>query len=446
MSRLKLDFSIDNTYDRTIFIQEYLSKPPFDKNPPTDDELEMCGNYILWGKTENGKNVVQNKDIEIETRNKTWSGKKEEQSLDELLETPTFNEQVIAQPTEARTKIPRIVFSREEALKNAPPHIAETLQNLFEQIDRLDLLLNYYDLKHGKRKNPPRDTLLERFSEEESEKIKQKANSLNQFRYLKLRHLLVELRREQFSLKDCYSEPIQRTPPLVEPAPSTTFFESDIPVFPLGLLSEQKVSKNIFYSREDFNPYLLSENDLQEISKFLWEKKKDTLSGYKIYFDFRELEHVYNFFLQYFEMEDSSLEGPVDSTTKNFLDTLNFYVEMAELTEVQREILNLKIKKVKNQEIAEIINKQFQKSYTANYISTIFKQKIIKRINEAASAHLNTVESIFFPEEFKQCSSCRAWLLRDNKNFVKKSRSKDGFANKCKICDKKDRKMRKGTR
>ena len=45
---------------------------------------------------------------------------------------------------------------------------------------------------------------------------------------------------------------------------------------------------------------------------------------------------------------------------------------MAEITEVQREILDLKMKHVCNQDIAFTINKKWGKSYTVNYISTIF--------------------------------------------------------------------------
>ena len=50
-----------------------------------------------------------------------------------------------------------------------------------------------------------------------------------------------------------------------------------------------------------------------------------------------------------------------------------YYVDFAELPEAQREILDFKMKKVKNQDIADYINKKYGKSYTANYISTIFR-------------------------------------------------------------------------
>lgn len=116
---------------------------------------------------------------------------------------------------------------------------------------------------------------------------------------------------------------------------------------------------------------------------------------------------------------------------------------MADLTDIQREILELKIRKIKNQDVAKQINEKYGKSYTANYISTIFKQKIIVRINEAAQLHWDVIENCFYPENFKKCTGCGRELLLDPRNFVRKSRSKDGFNSKCKRCEKKERQKKK---
>lgn len=441
MNRLNLDFSLQSNEERTKFLEKYLAEPQFTLKPLNNDELETCANYVLWGKDPDGKNPVQKKEIQIQTKNKTWD-KKEEESLDALLEAPAFNESIIIRPSEARIKISKEVFSRKEALEKAPPHIKEIFIELFKEIDKVDLILNYYDLAHDKRKNPPRDELLQGFSEEEQQKLQERAKKLNQYKYLKMRHLLVELRRQQFTLKDSYCPKIQRdTIRPIEPEPSFLTFGSDINIYPLGLYTDQEVSSKIFFLEENLIPDSFSEEDLQKISNFYWKKQKEEEISF--FFDFREIEHVYNLFLLFFELEDSSLEGNIDSTTKYLLRTLEYYIEMAQLSEVQRKILNLKMKKVKNQDIADIVNKEFGKSYTANYISTIFRQKIIKQINEAAVYHEQIVQNLFFSEEFKKCSTCGRTLLKSPRNFVRKSRSKDGYANKCKCCDKKDRQNKK---
>ena len=146
-------------------------------------------------------------------------------------------------------------------------------------------------------------------------------------------------------------------------------------------------------------------------------------------------------FLQLEELGEEEQE--CCSTTNSLIKTLWFYIEEAELTDVQREILNLKIKKEKNHYIAFYINNKYGKTYTVNYISTIFRQKIIPAINNAASYHKQIIRSLPFDEEFKVCTKCGRRLLRDPINFVRKSRAKDGLSNHCKACDKREREEKK---
>lgn len=437
-NRLHLDFQIESIDDRNKFLEEYLQREEFIKKPLTEEELETCANYILWGKDKDGKNVVQRKEIQIKTKNGTWD-KREDDSLDALLETPSFNEATIIGPNSVRTKIPREVFSRTKALKDAPDALKPIFKDLFYQIDKLDLTLNYYDLAHGKRKNPPREELLQQFTPEEQLQLEEDSKHLNQFKYLKMRHLLVELRRQQFTLKDSYSSIIQRhTVPSVEYMPNSISFETEISVLPLGTKNKNKIASLIF--RDEYIPSEYTEEELQSISNFLWEKKKESND---ITIDFRELEHVYNLFTLFFDLEDEALKKEIESETGSLLQTLKFYTDMADLSEAQREILDLKVRKYKNQDIANIINQKYNKSYTANYISTIFRQKIIRQINEAAQFHEEIIGNLFFPENFKRCTCCNKMMLRAPENFVRKTRAKDGFSNRCKRCDKADRLRKK---
>ena len=91
-NRLNLDFSIQSITDRKAFIDTYLYTPQFKNLPPTKEELETIANYILWGKEEDGKSLVQKKQIQIKTKNSTWTSQSNLSSLDELFESPTFNE------------------------------------------------------------------------------------------------------------------------------------------------------------------------------------------------------------------------------------------------------------------------------------------------------------------------------------------------------------------
>jgi hypothetical protein len=62
-NRLDLDFSIEDRESRNEFLRSYIERPEFKRKPLTQDELEMCANYLLWGKDENGKNAVQRKEV-----------------------------------------------------------------------------------------------------------------------------------------------------------------------------------------------------------------------------------------------------------------------------------------------------------------------------------------------------------------------------------------------
>ena len=121
-NRLHLDFSISGTSDRKDFVDHYVQRPEFISKPLTEDELETIANYILWGKDNDGLNCTQRGEIQIETRNKTWQ-RDDTESLDAMMESPTFNEASLRRPTEARTRIAREVFDRSEALAQCPPHM-----------------------------------------------------------------------------------------------------------------------------------------------------------------------------------------------------------------------------------------------------------------------------------------------------------------------------------
>ena len=440
-SRLKLDFTLSTTEERKNFIDRYTKELTF---TPNAEELEMMGNYILWGKDADVYSAVQRKEIQISTRHNTWQ-KKGEESLDALLESPTFNETNLFEVP--KTKPNRAVFSRKETQTEAPKHMQKIFQELFAQIDTIDLVINYYDLLHGKRKNPPRDELLEKFSEEEQHILEDRAAHLNQFKYLKLRHELVELRRQQFTLRDSYRPMIQRTTPqLPITNEKNTIFEFNCEVLPLGVQMEDGILCKLFLNEENLHPAAFNEQELRQISDFYWEKKDilDRLDTFKeLYVNFLDETHIAAILQMYFELEDSYNEEDLDLMTRRLLCTLQYYIKLARLTDVQREILDLKIKKKTNNEIQKYINKKYQKSYTINYISTIFRQKIIPSICEAVEYHQEIIGNLFFEENFKKCSMCGKELLLSKYNFIKKSRSKDGYSNRCKICEKEERKRKK---
>ena len=486
MNRLRLDFTITSALERQQFLEQYLKQITF---KPTSEELELMGNYILWGtitsnnKTNNtsnnksddksgntpdnksddksneltsGKSRTYNKKdtvaaksgIEIRTSHGTWDSKQKAESLDALIESPTFNEASLTNNPIHYTST-KENFSRSKARKEAPHIVLLELEELWRLIDRLELLLNYYDLKSGKRKNPPREQLLNRFNEDEQHKLREAADKLNQYQYLKKRHELVELRKQQFIYRDSYAPTLLISSKINRPLEEGHIsWDTEVVMAPLGLYYKQSdYSKLIF--RKDINPEDYSEEQLRYISDFFWKKKEllNDKNSRKQIIDFRDLENVYQIISMLGDLREAAARNEerneVEATNQALIDTLYFYIELADLTEPQKDILQLKINGKKNQEIREIINKKYGKSYTINYISTIFKQKIIKQINEGAQYHFEVIENLFFPENFRRCNFCGRTLLLHSRNFVKKSRSTTGFNSKCKKCEKKRRDSKK---
>lgn len=440
-NRLQLDFKLSTTDERAAFLTEYLQQDQFKKKPPTEDELETMGNYLLWGKDPiTGLNAKQEGLVDIETKHGTWDKNNNIESLEGLMESPTFNEAQLLMYSQIPTKPKREVFSRKEALEKCPDYLVETFKSLFRQIDELELMINFYELAHNRRKNPPREQLLNKFTPEEQDRLLERSSHWNQYKYLKMRHELVELRREQYTLRDTYQQTMLSNETFVPTMPyNAAVIDGEIEVLPLGTKNETELAGYLFRSWENLIPQNYNEEQLKMVSNYYWTKKDYQPTGQQQFIDFRELEHVYEMFQLFFELEDAAENAEMESGLPWLMKTLEFYVEQADLTELQREILNLKLKKVKNTDIALEINKKWKKSYTPNYISTIFRQRIIPKINEAAAYHEKIVGNVFFEEEFKTCTGCGRTLLRDAENFTRKTRSKDGFTTRCKRCEKESR-------
>lgn len=449
-NRLNLNFDLVYQDERAEYVNDYVQHPEFTSTPLTPDELETISNYILFGvDRETGLSESKKRNIHLEAKNSPWKNRNDDhESLEELRESPSFNEAnlrpLTAPPLRLTGEEKR--FSRENALKTAPTYLQKIYTDLFRNIDHVDLLVGYYEFmygKKGKEVKPPRAELIARFSEEECDKIAEEASHLTPHSYLKKKRELVALRTEQYVLRDSFAPQIflGAITPHITNFDTTNSFEAGIEVLPLGLNDKTQNARLLFSKENGINlrPRDYTEDQLQKISKFYWEKQNFDKNSHKFYFDFRNQEHVYLLLGLYMDLEGDINWEDLDSTLPYFLRTLRFYIKEAGLSEVQEEILRLKIKRISNQEISNILRDKFGKTYAANYISTIFTKRIVQKICDAARYHERVVSNLFFEEEFKECTCCGRTLLRDTINFMRKGRSADGLMARCKACEKKIR-------
>lgn len=440
--RLKLDWTLETAHERKNFLDTYLDSPIFKITPPSPSELELMANYVLWGRTFSGSNESIGSDLDLPSRNPRWNNTKPLDSLDELSERLDFNENSLHKLTDPTppTLHKRQTFNRETArrLSNFNPLLLSTLEDLWSRIDKLDLKINCYEVGIGQKKEI-RKELQEKFPASLIQQFYAEAAQLNNFTYLKLRHQLVELRQLQFTYKDFFNPRIGQAS-AYHVSPIEQDFEPT--VYPFGTKGSQDFTVSLFTYPVDPNSF--TEEQLAQISRLYWdhydERSRALNEKLPGTFDFRNLDDVYQLFQLYVDLRDRELRlqelHSTDSFISELFDTLDFYLQLSDLSESQLRVLQLKVQHKSNEEIRDIVNKEFNKSYTTNYISTIYRQKIIKKINEAALFHEEIVSNLWFPENFKKCTCCGEILLLHPRNFVKKNKSKTGFNARCKKCDK----------
>jgi hypothetical protein len=132
--------------------------------------------------------------------------------------------------------------------------VRESFLNLFQEIDRIDFMIEQYELNHGKRTKEIRASLMKQFDEDALCRMREAVTHWNQYKYLKMRHELVELRREQYTLRDSYKKIMFTQPTEDYSEPAEVDFDVNVDVFPLGLHYGEGVSVEVFRTWRELNP------------------------------------------------------------------------------------------------------------------------------------------------------------------------------------------------
>ena len=282
-TKLKLNWNLRTSEERSNFLKVYLPTLDFELS---NEEKELLGSYLLWGKDPSTDQNVQDEGlVDLPSSFSKWK-KEAPESLEGLLETPGFSENSLLPLSEPRTLVRRKVFNREEALSKAPSHLLPQLTELFHSIDLLDLTLTYYRLLHSSQTSDPRPDLLARLTPDEVDQCLARASSLSHSQEIKLHHLLVSYREDQYALSDLYSDPPHYTSSSTT-IPSTPLDLSLDEVEPLFLLNS--ATSLFFQPEENLLPTSFSESDLSFLSSLLWKPRDPS----KTYFSFSNPDHLY---------------------------------------------------------------------------------------------------------------------------------------------------------
>lgn len=411
-NRLNLNFNLATKAERTTFIEDYLQGVNF---TPTPRELEQMSDYILWGdRKENAKSI----------KLKSFRPTKKVESLEFILDTEHCLDVLQIHPL--NYKSPYIhqtpVFDRDDALSKAPDDLKQSLIDLYHRIDETFFLIELYKFNHGKRKEFPKTSLLP----DEITRLEQRVSSMSIYTYNRLRALLLQLRNEQFIIRDSFAPQIHPAVNLTndtedELSDPTNNKEKLYYIKPVMPPEDCQYLKDILFNPLELpTPADLDENDLTILTYCLWQIDP---SDYKFCIDFSDYQMIRTFITK-------AIELPPDS---DILFILKFYIEATPMPLAYRTLIYAKMEKKTNVEIVELIQEIYDYAYAPNYISTMLTQAC-KWMAKFSLYHREVLENLFFPENFKTCISCGKTLLRCEHNFVHRSRAGDTYEGRCKTC------------
>ena len=99
------------------------------------------------------------------------------------------------------------------------------------------------------------------------------------------------------------------------------------------------------------------------------------------------------------------------------------------------DIIKAKINGKNNAQIRSLIEELYGVSYSLEYISSLWRNKIPKMLSEQAKEdYLIWYHTEHGTGEWKKCSKCGQIKLATNRFFSKNNTSKDGWYSVCKRC------------
>ena len=417
-TNFSLDYSIVRDTDRVTAVRDILDTLDAD---PSQAELELMASYILYGKNDEGQNLDQQ---HLTTKNSTRYNSfrlKEDtnESLDAILDNPGPRQNEF-QPLHRRspylqkkTTIRRPKLDKKTgAVLDPGDSDIPGMEDYWEIIDRWEHRIGVME---GKIAPTEDDTGIRELDPD--------SYSLYQ-----LKHILIDIRRHQYYLKDHYKPTIYWAG-ADRPRAQYYDFTADSFYWISYEEWEQRVRNSLLRSTSrDLNDYetrLAPDGSLQ----VKWLVKQHT-------FDWENPKHI-RALINIYDLLYDAMHDKFESYSYTLFIDLERYRRLANLTPLQNFILDMRLRHIQYTAIHEACQQKFGRTINVNHISTVLSKIIPERIAAAALRQRLLTE---VPAELRKiCPRCKRLLPKSQIFFFRSSISPTGFATICKNCDREKR-------
>lgn len=400
-----LDYSIQRDVDRVQAIREILDTL---ERKPTQNDLELMANYILYGKDENDQNAVQRGETtNSSTRYDSYKRKDDTLvSLDEMLENPLVEEAEFSPLrkdyyVKRRPTIQRPKYNKQGELIDVGDGDIPGMQELWEAIDHLE---HWIGVLEGKVQAAPEDLLFE-----------------NSYRLYQLHHILIDMRRHQYYLKEAYKPTLRWIAP-DKPKAQYVDLEEDSAYWISREEWQERVDNAMLHTISTKIEDYETRNDGAEVR---WVVRHHV-------FDWENPKHVKALLDNYWALHEYVREKVWTDSYALILD-LDRYLAITNLTPVRRFLLQCHLHQMPYPDILRALKYKYGISYNDNHLSTILAKEIPQKIATAAKKYHLIIDT---PADQKRvCYHCHKLLPLSNLFFVRNNNRSDKFSPFCKECE-----------